>query len=81
MRDEILNNYRQTMIEERGRKLKAVTQTILTLIATLDSGREMYVEGEQLKVKMLIDQTRYEDDSSGYFWVNDNCHAPYKTSS
>ena len=71
MRDEILNNYRQTMIEERGRKLKAVTQTLMTLIGTLDSGREMYLEGEQLKVKMLIDQIRYENDKSGYFWVND----------
>ena len=71
MRDEILGNYRQTMIEERGEKLKAVTQTLMAMIASLDSGREMYVEGEQLKVKMLIDMTRYADDKSGYFWVND----------
>ncbi len=71
MRDEILSNYRQTMIEERGYKLKAVTQTLMAMISSLDTGRELYVEGEQLKVKMLIDQMRYADDKSGYFWVND----------
>ena len=71
MRDEILNNYRQTMIEEREEKLRAVTQALMAMVATLDSGREMYVEGEQLKVKMLLDQIRYGDDKSGYFWIND----------
>ncbi|MCD6535329.1 MAG: hypothetical protein J7L25_14825, partial [Deltaproteobacteria bacterium] len=50
MRDDILSDYRQTMIEERGEKLKAVTQALMTMVATLDTGREMYVEGEQLKV-------------------------------
>ncbi|MBN2706299.1 MAG: cache domain-containing protein [Deltaproteobacteria bacterium] len=71
MRDQILADYRETMLQERGRKLKAVTQTMMTALASLDTGRPMYVEGEQLKAGIFIDKTRYGDDQSGYFWVND----------
>ena len=71
MRDQILSSFRQTLIDERGEKLKAVTQTLMSVIVGMDSGREMYAEGEQLKVTGVINQLRYADDKSGYFWVND----------